>query len=57
MPTIAPENATPGIKDLTNRLNEGYAYSYNVFMRDSGTKDIRDKQAHPRDRGTCRRRR
>ena len=44
MPTIAPENATPGIKDLTNRLNEGYAYSYNVFMRDSGTKDIRDKQ-------------
>ncbi|MBV9354048.1 MAG: MBL fold metallo-hydrolase [Chloroflexi bacterium] len=39
--TIAPENPTPGIKELTDRLNEGYAYSYNVFMRGDGTTDVR----------------
>ena len=43
-PTIAPDHPTPGIIDLTHRLNEGYAYSYNVFMRDTGTSDIRDLQ-------------
>ncbi len=40
-PTIAPQNPVPGIKDLTERLNEGYAYSYNVFMRGDGTQDVR----------------
>ncbi|MBV9922317.1 MAG: MBL fold metallo-hydrolase [Pseudonocardia sp.] len=44
VPTIAQENPTPGMKDLTNRLNEGYAYSYNVFMRDTGTRDVKDLQ-------------
>jgi ribonuclease BN (tRNA processing enzyme) len=44
VPTLVPENPTPGIKDLTERLNEGYAYSYNVFMRDTGTRDIRSLQ-------------
>jgi len=38
--TVAPNNPTPGIKDLTNRLNEGYAYSYNVFMRGDGYSDV-----------------
>ncbi|RBY78687.1 MBL fold metallo-hydrolase [Geodermatophilus sp. TF02-6] len=42
--TIAPENPTPGIKDLTDRLNEGYAYSYNVFMRDTGIRDVESLQ-------------
>ncbi|WP_419817844.1 MBL fold metallo-hydrolase [Glaciibacter flavus] len=40
-PTIAPQAPVPGIKDLTERLNEGYAYSYNLFMRGDGTQDIR----------------
>ena len=40
-PTIAPQDPTPGLKALTERLNEGYAYSYNLFMRGDGTQDIR----------------
>lgn len=44
IPNIAPDNPTPGIKDLTTRLNEGYAYSYNLFMRDTGTTRITDIQ-------------
>jgi ribonuclease BN (tRNA processing enzyme) len=44
VPTIVPENPTTGIKDLTERLNEGYAYSYNVFMRDTGIRDVRTLQ-------------
>ena len=44
VPTVAPENPTPGIKYLTDRLNEGYAYSYNVFMRDTGIRDVRTLQ-------------
>ena len=43
-PTLAPQNPVPGIKDLTDRLNEGYAYSYNVFMRGDGTSLITDLQ-------------
>ena len=43
-PTIAPQNPVPGIKDLTDSLNDGYAYSYNLFMRGDGTQDIRDIQ-------------
>ena len=37
---IAPNNPVPGIKDLIDRLNEGYAYSYNVFERGDGTQPI-----------------
>lgn len=37
---IAPNNPVPGTKDLINRLNEGYAYSYNVFERGDGTQPI-----------------
>lgn len=39
-PVIAPANPVPGIKDLVNRLNEGYAYSYNLFERGDGTQPI-----------------
>ena len=42
--TIAPQSPTPGIKELTARLNEGYAYSYNVFMRGIGTRDVESLQ-------------
>lgn len=37
---IAPNNPVPGTKDLIARLNEGYAYSYNVFERGDGTQPI-----------------
>lgn len=39
-PTIAPQDPTPGIKGLTDWLTNGYAYSYNLFMRGDGTQDI-----------------
>ena len=37
---IAPNNPVPGTKDLIARLNEGYAYSYNVFERGDGTQPV-----------------
>lgn len=39
-PIVAPRDPTPGIKDLTSWLTNGYAYSYNLFMRGDGTQDI-----------------
>lgn len=33
VPTISPSNPTPGIKTLTDRMTEAFAYSYNVFLR------------------------
>lgn len=41
VPTVHPEEPTPGIKSMTSRLHEAYAYSTNVFMRDSAMPDIR----------------
>lgn len=40
-PTIAPADPTPGTAELTERCHEAYAYSSNVFIRDSGIPDIR----------------
>ena len=40
VPIISPDNPTPGIKDLTDLLTEGFAYSYNVFMRGDGYQPI-----------------
>jgi metallo-beta-lactamase superfamily protein len=40
-PTVAPANPTPGTAELTERCHEAYAYSSNVFIRDSGIPDIR----------------
>lgn len=39
--TIAPDDPTPGIADMTKKLHASYAYSSNVFMRD-GSPDVRD---------------
>ena len=41
-PTVNPADPTPGLADLTERAMAAYAYSRNVFMRDSGAKDPRD---------------
>ncbi|MGV9861072.1 MBL fold metallo-hydrolase [Rhodococcus koreensis] len=40
-PTIAPDNPTPGIAELTRKCHEAYAYSSNSFMRDTGVRDVR----------------
>ena len=47
--TIAPDNPTPGIEELTARMTEAYAYSWNVFLRGDGyqpmtifTSDVND---------------
>ncbi|GAA3604577.1 MBL fold metallo-hydrolase [Microlunatus ginsengisoli] len=39
--TVAPQNPTPGISDLTARLTEGYAYSHNIFIRETAIRDVR----------------
>lgn len=40
--TVAPNNPTPGMRDLTELCSQAYAYSSNIFMRDSGAPDPRD---------------
>lgn len=39
--TIRPDNPTPGLVDLTRSHMEAYAYSTNLFMRDSALPDPR----------------
>ena len=34
-------NPTPGTVEMTERLHDAYAYSTNIFMRDTGIRDIR----------------
>jgi ribonuclease BN (tRNA processing enzyme) len=41
VPTVVPSNPVPGIKTLMDRCNEAFAYSTNVFVRDSGLADLR----------------
>jgi ribonuclease BN (tRNA processing enzyme) len=41
VPTVAPQDPTPGLHALTERCHEAYAYSSNIFIRDSGSPDIR----------------
>jgi ribonuclease BN (tRNA processing enzyme) len=36
LPTVAPDNPTPGTVDMTNRLHEAFAYTSNIFIRDNG---------------------
>lgn len=43
-PTVAPGNPTPGITELTRRLNEGFAYSHNIFIRETAIRDVRTLQ-------------
>lgn len=40
-PVIAPDNPTPGLADLTESCHRAFAYSSNIFMRDTGIRDIR----------------
>lgn len=42
VPTISASDPTPGIKTLTNRLTEAFAYSYNVFLRGDAYHPISD---------------
>jgi ribonuclease BN (tRNA processing enzyme) len=39
-PTVAPENPTPGISELMRKLTEGYAYSHNIFIRETAIRDV-----------------
>ena len=39
--TVELQNPTPGISDLTARLTEGYAYSHNIFIRETAIRDVR----------------
>jgi ribonuclease BN (tRNA processing enzyme) len=41
VPTIAPRNPTPGLADLTRLQMRAFAYSTNLFLRDSGIPDPR----------------
>lgn len=40
VPTVSPASPTPGITELTQRLTEGYAYSHNIFIRETGIRDV-----------------
>ncbi|WP_030249426.1 MBL fold metallo-hydrolase [Streptomyces violens] len=40
-PVVAPHHPTPGLKRLTEKQIEAFAYSTNVFIRDSGIADPR----------------
>ncbi|HET9646727.1 MAG TPA: MBL fold metallo-hydrolase [Microlunatus sp.] len=40
-PTVAPDHPTPGISELTARLTEGFAYSHNIFIRETAIRDVR----------------
>lgn len=40
--TVAPKDPTPGLATLMSKQVEAFAYSTNVFMRDSGIPDVRD---------------
>lgn len=42
VPTVAPEDPTPGLAAMTEHLVAAYAYSSNLFIRDSGSPDPRD---------------
>jgi ribonuclease BN (tRNA processing enzyme) len=39
--TVSPHDPTPGITDLTAKLTEGYAYSHNIFIRETAIRDVR----------------
>ncbi|GAB3866751.1 MBL fold metallo-hydrolase [Nocardioides maradonensis] len=42
VPTVSPSDPTPGLADMTEHLIAAYAYSSNLFIRDSGSPDPRD---------------
>lgn len=40
--TVAPEDPTPGTVAMTDHCHRAFAYSSNVFLRDTGQRDPRD---------------
>jgi ribonuclease BN (tRNA processing enzyme) len=38
--TIEPANPTPGLAEMTASLQQAYAYTNNIFIRDMGTDDL-----------------
>ncbi len=38
--TIDPANPTPGLAEMTDSLQQAYAYTNNIFIRDMGTDDL-----------------
>jgi ribonuclease BN (tRNA processing enzyme) len=40
--TVNPADPTPGIAALTGYLTNGYAYSHNIFIRETAIRDVRD---------------
>jgi ribonuclease BN (tRNA processing enzyme) len=40
--TIDPQNPTPGLAATTEALQQAFAYTNNIFIRDMGTDDIQD---------------
>jgi ribonuclease BN (tRNA processing enzyme) len=38
--TIDPRNPTPGLAEMTKSLQQAYAYTNNIFIRDMGTDDL-----------------
>jgi ribonuclease BN (tRNA processing enzyme) len=38
--TIDPAHPTPGLADMTKALEQAYAYTNNIFIRDMGTDDV-----------------
>jgi ribonuclease BN (tRNA processing enzyme) len=42
--TLNPADPTPGIAAMTRYLNDGYAYSHNIFIRETAIRDVRDLQ-------------
>ena len=41
-PTVAPGNPTPGLAATTAALQQAFAYTSNIFIRDMGVRDIAD---------------
>lgn len=41
-PVVEPGNPTPGLAAATDALMAAFAYTSNIFIRDSGTNDIQD---------------
>jgi ribonuclease BN (tRNA processing enzyme) len=39
-PIVNPAAPTPGITELTQRLTEAYAYSHNIFIRETDIRDV-----------------
>ena len=41
VPTVSAEDPTPGLAAFTEKCHDAFAYSSNVFLRDTGIRDIR----------------